>query len=504
MTRDSEKQSLTSMSDSDWDLVAATQSPVGFARWATTKLPGVSKSLEYKTPPHIRLLNRKLVKLANGELEGLVICMPPRHGKSELCSKYLPAWFLSKYPDKRVLMTSAESTLAADFGGRARRLVEQVGPPVFGVAVDPRNSASDHWRMLNREGGMDTAGVGGSLTGRGAHLFIADDLIKNHEQALSETWRRKTWELWMSVIETRAEPGCGFVLINTRWHEDDVAGHVLEEIDRGVRPGWESVILPALAEEDDPLGRKPGEALWPERFSTEKLLEKKGRWDSDEARLGPFWWQALYQGSPRPREGGTFQKDWFRYFELDESGGEEIFKLDRGADVAAASRHKIFRRRDCYCVASCDPALSEKETSDFTSIGLWYVTPDADLLLHSVIRGRMPAHAQVRQMHVISREFSPIFIGVESFAFQLALVQDAVRMGLPARESRLPGDKVAKAQLAATRFMSGSIFLRSGAPWLTDYEDELLFFPNGRHDDQVDMTSIAVNELSSCIIPQVY
>lgn len=221
--------------------------------------------------------------------------MPPRHGKSTLSSNVFPAWFLGRWPDKRVILSSYEADFAATWGRKARGLLEEWGGPIFGVGLNPRSNAADRWDLAGHAGGMTTAGVGGPLTGKGADLFIIDDPVKNSEDAMSATKRAKAWDWYQSTALSRLEPGGAMVLIQTRWHVEDLAGLVLREAeDSGEK--WEIVCMPAVATgENDPLGRSVGEPLWPERWPLRELEQKK---------KDPYWWECLYQQNPRP-EGGT-------------------------------------------------------------------------------------------------------------------------------------------------------------------------------------------------------
>ncbi|HUT09852.1 MAG TPA: phage terminase large subunit [Thermoguttaceae bacterium] len=213
--------------------------------------------------------------------------MPPRHGKSELISRYLPAWYLGCYPDRRVILTSHTASLAADFGGSARNLLDEWGPLHFGVSIDQNTHAKHRWRILGHDGAMLTAGVGGPITGSGADLLIIDDAIKNADQAISPVYRQKVWEWWLSTASTRLEPGGAVVVMFTRWHKDDLAGRLLAQ----AANRWHVISLPAIAGDNDPLGRRPGEPLWPERYDVEAL---------EAIRLDqtPYWYGAMYQQVP--------------------------------------------------------------------------------------------------------------------------------------------------------------------------------------------------------------
>ena len=222
----------------------------------------------------------------------IMIFMPPRHGKSEFISKYYPAWYLGVHPDRRIILASHTARLAQRFGGAARNLVTEYGKDDFGIEVDTGSSAKGDWSLKPPfTGGMLTAGVGGDITGRGADLFIIDDAFKNAEQAISPVYRDNVWEWWQSTASTRLEPNATVIIMFTRWHEDDLAGRLLHAAEIGEGEPWTVISLAAIAEDDDLMGRQPGEALWPERFDTDSL---------ENIRLNKtsYWWSSMYQQRP--------------------------------------------------------------------------------------------------------------------------------------------------------------------------------------------------------------
>jgi hypothetical protein len=254
----------------------------------------------WATPPHLRAINRRLQRVAAGKLDRLAIALPPRHGKSLLVSQFFPAWFLLVHPEKRVILCSYEADFASQWGRKVRDLVAQWGP-VFGVSVAADSKAADRWEIQGHGGGMQTAGVGGPILGKGADVLILDDLTKNAQEAMSPTHREKTWDWLTSTAFTRLEPGGAVVNIQQRWHPDDVTGQLLtNEGDR-----WDVLTLPAIAEANDPLGRPVGAALWPERYPLAELERKRA--------LSPGWFAAQYQQQPRAFKGAVFPSEWLSW-----------------------------------------------------------------------------------------------------------------------------------------------------------------------------------------------
>ncbi|MDE2470017.1 MAG: terminase family protein, partial [Bradyrhizobium sp.] len=240
--------------------------------------------------PHLAVLDEALVDVANGRLRRLAVEMPPRHGKSKLTSQAFPAWFLGSFPDRDLILTSATDELAAGFSMDARDLLAEFGPSIWGVGIRDDMRGRHAWQTT-KGGTCRAAGVGGAIMGKGCHVLLIDDFFKNVEEALSQTTRESVGKWYASTSETRLEPGGSVVIVATRWHEDDLIGRQLKAMNQGGEK-WELIRFPAIAEEEDRLGRKPGDALWPERFPIRALEEKRRSY----AIRGYEWmWEALYQ-----------------------------------------------------------------------------------------------------------------------------------------------------------------------------------------------------------------
>jgi len=425
----------------------------------------------------VHLSRRVMAQLAKPDGGRIMVMMPPRHGKSQYCSRWLPLWYLNEHPDRFVLLASYAAEFAAKWGRRVRddamahhaRLRFRVSP----------DSASAHRWDTTKDGGMLTVGVGGGATGSGTGLLLVDDPIKNMEEAQSQTYRERVWEWWQSVALTRLEPGGSVVMLLTRWNEDDLAGRILEhEADR-----WDVVQLPALAEPGDQLGRTPGEALWPERYPVAALQRIK---DS----VGSYVWSALFQQRPSPEGGAFFKRDHFRYWRpcLASQGDFELLPRDLPPRVVARSACVVFQ--------TVDLAISQKETADWTVVATWALTPDRVLLLLDVDRVRAEATTHADLVKGAWQRHRSAFASVESVQYQMALVQVLRRDGVAVREFRPHGDKVARARTAQVYCETERVFLPEGAPFLDEFERELLAFPTGKHDDQVDTLSMAVIEVS--------
>jgi predicted phage terminase large subunit-like protein len=399
-----------------------------------------------------------------------------------MASRYTPAWFLGRYPNRRVILASYEADYAASWGRKARDLLEEHGSSMFGVHVRQDSHAANRWDLADHAGGMTTAGVGGAITGRGADLLIIDDPVKSVEEAESETYRSRTWDWWRGVALTRLEPGGAVILVMTRWHEDDLAGRILQEDSAN----WRALSLPALADEGaaDPLGREPGESLWPERYDAAALARRR-------QEMGSRLFEAEYQQQPAPPTGSIFKREWFRYWR---PLGENAYDLGSG---------RIIQKVDCRRFTTCDLAVSTKTTADFTALATWALAPTMELMLLDLVRVRLEGPDIVPALRRVYERFHPDTIGIEATAFQVSIVQEARRAGLPIKALRADRDKVSRALSAAARMEGGHVLFETGATYLDVLEGELTAFPAGRHDDAVDALSYAVLEAIDSTRPRL-
>lgn len=422
---------------------------------------------QWRTAPHLDVLNRALLDACHGEGPNrLIVTLPPRHGKSELCSRYTPVWFLGRWPRRRVILASYGDNFAADWGRRCRNLMEHYGESLFGVRVAQDSSAANRWNIADHEGGMVTVGVGSGVTGRGGDLIIIDDPVKDAQEADSEVYRERTWEWWQSTISTRLEPEGVIVLIQTRWHEDDLAGRLLS----GNADEWHEIRFPALAEEDDILGRKPGDPLWPERFNKTVLERTRNR-------LSSRWWNALYQQRPTAAEGDMFRRSWFK---------QRI--------RTAPHRGRAIRYWD---------KAGTPGGGDYT-VGVLIVEWDGIWVVADVVRGQWSYREREETILETARRDGEtyqnyqVFIEREPGASGVESVQRTIRMlaGFAAYEDNVTGRKEVRWQPWAAQLEAGNVVLVEGE-WNRTFVDEHLAAPNGRHDDQIDAASGAFNKMAT-------
>lgn len=431
---------------------------------------------------HLELLCSKLEAVERGEIKRLMVFMPPRHGKSEVVSKKFPAWYLGRNPGKEMIISSYSGDLANDFSRIAKSTLNEWGEKLWGTQLSRESRAVDRWGIEGHRGGLTAAGVGGPITGRGAKVAIIDDPFKNYEEAASDTIRQKVWDWYRSTLRTRLAPGGSIVLVMTRWHEDDLAGRLLNEAKIGGEQ-WEVISLAAEAEENDPLKRKLGNALWPSWFPIEELkaLAKS---------LGSYLYSALYQQRPSPAEGLKFKRSWFRYFEQD----DQYYKL-----LQPDGTRKLVEKSKCWRFQTTDTAATEKESSDYFVCSTWDVTPQCDLLLVDVFREKAETTKHEAIISAQYNRYKPQYIRVENKTYGLNIIQNCVKLGLPVIAAKADTDKVSRSLVIQARYEVGTVYHRLGMNNLGDIEDELTSFPTGKHDDFVDTASIAGNEIAGQI-----
>lgn len=433
---------------------------------------------QWKRAKHLEILCDHLEAVERGEIQRLIVEMPPRNGKSEIVSKKFPSWYLGRNPSKEMIICSYSADLAYDFSRIARDTFEEWGPQLWNVELSRASGAVGRWGIEGYRGGMMAAGVGGPITGRGAHVAIVDDPFKNWQDAASKTIRENVWNWYRSTLRTRLAPGGAIIVVQTRWHDDDLAGRLLNE------GGWIEIKFPALAEENDSLGREIGEPLWAERFPLEEVLEIK-------KDLGSYLFSALYQQTPRAGDGYLFKRSWFRYFHEEELEGIKYYIL-HGPDS-----EKRIAASECMIFQMVDAAATENEKSDYFVASTWAVSPEKDLILLDVFRERAETTKHKQIMRNLYDQWKPAFQGVENKTFGLNIIQDCARDGLPIRPLKADTDKVSRARPISARYEIGRVYHRQNASWLFSYEDELISFPNAEHDDQVDTAAYAGIEVAS-------
>lgn len=416
---------------------------------------------------HLLLASAKIahaVRRGNGRL---IISMPPRHGKSRLVSETTVPWYLQEFPGKHVMLTCYNSDKAEEFGRKARDIIVN-RPDLFSVRVRRDVSRVDHFET---ESGSEAnfVGLNGGMTGKGAHLIIVDDYIKNIQEALSPKHREDQWIEFLANLDTRLEPGGTVIIVATRWHSDDLIGRVLKNL-----KGWEYICMPALAtEKDDPLGRAIGEPLFPERYGLERLLEIK------EARTGTFLFESLYQQRPIDDISQLTNRDWIKIID----------------GVPAELEAKMTRTR------AWDLAATEGG-GDWTTGTLMGRVPVNNncIIFHVAHKQLSPANVEqlVRQTAEMDGTGVTVCIEQEPGSASKHLIEHYQRNVLPEfRVVAVPTSglkKIVRWQpfIAAAEFGRVSMVR---APWNETFLEEYDAAPSAAHDDQLDTAAIAYNNL---------
>lgn len=415
-----------------------------------------------------------LQKVADDELHRVMVFEPPRHGKSEEVSRLFTAYYLYRHPERWVGINSYAAELAYTLSRAARDNYQAVGGTLRDDAA-----AVKHWET-GEGGGLWAAGVGGPITGKGFHLGIIDDPLKNAEEAASPTIRDKQKEWYRSTFYTREEPGGAIIVIQTRWHEDDLSGWLLSEEGEDEPESWHIVSFEAIKDEQpatfpatctvEPDWRQPGEALCPERYPLERL-RKIAR------RIGTYFWAALFGQRPGPIEGNLFRRAWFEIVDAAPAIAERVRYWDKAGTAGGGARTAgVLMAR--------------------TAEGLYYI--------EDVVKGQWSALERERIIKQTAEadgakysnkvriwtEQEPGSGGKES-------AEATVRMlaGFPVNKETVSGDKATRAEPFRAQCEAGNVKLIRGN-WNADYLEELASFPNGTFKDQVDASSGAFNKLA--------
>ncbi|RLQ00450.1 phage terminase large subunit [Geobacillus stearothermophilus] len=416
----------------------------------------------YRHFRHTEYICEQLQPITEGESKRIIIELPPRHGKSMTVTETFPSYYIGKNPDKRVIVASYSDTLARKFGRLNKQKLDEYGRELFGVEISRINAANNNWSLAGYRGGMIATGIGGSITGEGADLLIIDDPFKNAEEANSPTIREKVWAEWEATLSTRLHKDGSVIVIMTRWHEDDLVGRLLERSPYK----WERIRLPAIAEdEDDLLGREIGEPLCPELGFDEEWAENK------KIEVGSRIWSALYQQRPTPPSGAIIHRSWFKYY-------------------------KQAPQMDEY-IQSWDFAFKDTNDGSFV-VGQVWGRKGADKYLLDQVRAKLSFTESIRAIVSLTSKWPQAHAKlIEDRANGTAII-NALRHQISGMLPVVPnGTKVERLNAVSPQFEAGNVYIPhpSTAPWVHDYVEELVAFPNAPTDDQVDATSQALRYL---------
>lgn len=417
---------------------------------------------------HLKLISLKVAQAVRHGSGRIIISAPPRHGKSQLTSIYVPAWVLECFPQYKTILAGYGAELATGFSRQVRDIfVDKDNQALLDTRIRKDSSRVEAF-LTEQGGGMYAVGLGGAITGRGANVLLIDDYIKEIKEALSPAYRDYIWNWFVTTAFTRLEPDGTCIIIATRWHSDDLIGRILQNF-----PGkWDYIELPAIAEEHDILGRPVGDALFPERYPLEKLEEQK-------EILGSIFFQALYQQKPVDESKKLTDQAWLKI-------AKDIPVLER----------KHLRRARCWDFAAT------QDGGDYTTGALEAYNPDnGHCYIENVIRAQLSperAESKIRTTALIDGPDVKIYLEQEPGASGKMLVEYYQRQVL--LEFQVEGvpvvtNKLVRAQPFLAAAEAGKIYLIEGS-WNEMYKREFDTFPSGPFDDQVDTSAACYQKLS--------
>jgi len=453
-----ERESLLTMAQAYIDAVTREKAQVDFMEFVKVMWPGFIHGR------HHALMAKKFEDIANGKIKRLIINMPPRHTKSEFASYLLPAWFLGRYPNKKIIQCSNTAELAVGFGRKVRNLVdgEQYAKVFPNVNLRSDSKAAGRW-STNGNGEYFAIGVGGTVTGKGADLLIIDDPHSEQEAALAASNPEvydKVYEWYGSGPRQRLQPGGAIVIVMTRWGKRDLTGRILQSTIERDGDEWEQIDLPAILPSEKP--------LWPEFWSYEELVKLRNE-------LPVSKWSAQYQQQPTSEAGAIVKREWWQMWEKEQPPQCE------------------------FIIQSWDTAFTKNERSDYSACTTWGVfykdenPDDPNVILLDAFKERLEFPELKERALQYYREWEPDAFIVEAKASGAPLVFELRRMGIPVQEftPTRGNDKISRVNSVSDLFASGKIWCPR-TRWAEEVMEELAAFPNSDHDDLVDSSTQAL------------
>lgn len=438
------------------------------------------------TPPnewHPEPVHHKVCNLVQDAIENkkrIVITMPPQHGKSQITSIYAPAWYLWRNPSHNFALVTYSAELAEDKSMKCRNVVRNS----FDTKLSPEAQSRKNWALSSaKDMSFRARGIGGGLTGNTVHCLALDDLLKNHEEAESETIRRKIRDFIESTILTRLNDDAPAIAILTRWHMDDYANYLINKL------GWDLYNFPAICDDpdDDLLGREKGEVLAPKRHSLESIMKVK-------RNVSPYVFNALYQGNPIASEAVRIRREWFKYYdpkEIDDIA--RVYNVYQTVDTAATDKEKS----DYFVVLTFALITKTLDGRILTDANEYrrYQQSGQEMQKHiyvlDVYRNKVETTDHEDVLRIQREKWRPVVQYVENVTFGLVLIQSAQKKGLPIDKLDADKSKTLRSEQVSIYYRNGQVWHPKEADWLEDFENEISTFPNAKHDDQFDCISYA-------------
>lgn len=417
---------------------------------------------------HHILIAQKISDVVQGKTKRLMIWMPPRHGKSMEVTETFPSYYLGHFPDKNVIEVSYGDDLARRFGESNRAKVVEFGEYIFGIRLSQTNGSKTNWSIEGHSGGMISVGVGGSITGKGADLLILDDPIKNRAEADSETYRKTLLNEWQSTLYTRLHADGAVIVILTRWHENDLAASLLHP-DNGEPEEWEVLSLPCVCDtEGDQLGRRIGEALWPEKGYTAKWAKRT------RLSVGEYAWYSLYQQKPRPDSGAIFKREWL-------------------------SKRYTNMPPEATVVQSWDLPFVKNEESAKCA-GFVVGRAGANIYVEDCINDKMEFTQTVAAVRDLSAKHPRARAKVIEAAANGRALIDYLKGEIPGLVPFQPNvSKEERARATTPYYEAGNVYFKDSAEWVSGVVEDFVAFPNGRYKDTIDALTQAILYLETVL-----
>lgn len=432
-----------------------------FASFFTAYEPGADYVYGKHTQELLDAFQEATMMLESGRSSYTCVCIPPRHGKSDVASRRFPAWFLMRNPDREVILASYNYQLATDMSFEARRVFQEVGP-VYDLHVQRDRGAIGAWRISGKRGAMYSAGIGGTITGRGADFLVVDDYLKNREEAESEIVREKTWASFRSDLMTRLAPAHAVMIVANRWHQDDLVGRIIRYGGKDGFPEFRIIRFPAQGAD--------GSWLFPERFND-------AWYHSVKAFMGEYSWGAQGQQDPQPRRGNMLRIDRVEYVPASDVPKDLV--PTRGWDLASTAKERM------------------KDDPDFTC-GTKVAYKDGILWIIDVVKGQWDGGERDRIIESVSDgDGGNVAVKIEvvgGYKDAHVGIRNHLRGRAVVQAEHVHRDKVSRASILEPVFEAGHVRAVK-APWNEEWRRELAAFPSGRHDDQVDSLVVAAKSL---------
>jgi predicted phage terminase large subunit-like protein len=391
----------------------------------------------------------------------ITLSIPPRHSKSMTITETLPSFYLGHFPNHRVIIGGYGTDFATKFGKKNKEKVERFGQKLFGIELKKGTSSATDWDIEGHRGGTISRGILAGVTGEGSDIMVLDDIVKSREEADSQVYRDKVWNEWIDSFSSRLHPGAIVIVIMTRWHEDDLIGRLLNP-EYGEPLPWKVINLPLEAEEDnDVLGRKIGEPLWPERYSYDFIETRK--------KMSASSFNALYQGRPTSQEGNIVKREWWKKY-------DKLPVIPR-------------------MIMSVDATFKDSDTSDFVSIQVWGKS-GVNAFLIDRIKARMDFPTTLKEITKMKSKHPDISgVFIEDKANGSAIISMLRKKMSGVIPVQPQGGKIARVNAISDYIQAGNVWLPKNEPWVEEFIEEWAAFPKGKHDDDVDSGSQALNKL---------